>query len=106
MQPNPRAETSRLLFPSLRFCITSPFRAGVRLRHCVCTLLLAPASGWNPFPRAESTNEGVCVLISEKIGSFVQLEDGVVEIVASKLVTRFLQNTLEAGSCVLQAPLE
>src|SRR5438105_2247093 len=26
MQPSPSAETSRLLFPSLRFCIVSPFR--------------------------------------------------------------------------------
>src|SRR5580704_13731249 len=26
MQPRPRAETSRLLFPSLRFCIVSPLR--------------------------------------------------------------------------------
>src|SRR5713101_3948811 len=28
MQPNPRAETSKLLFPSLRFCIVSPSRQG------------------------------------------------------------------------------
>src|SRR5512134_3907684 len=27
MQPNPRAETSRLLFPSLRFCIAFSFQA-------------------------------------------------------------------------------
>src|SRR6185437_171878 len=26
MQPSPMAETSRLLFPSLRFCIASPFQ--------------------------------------------------------------------------------
>src|SRR5579862_729076 len=26
MQPNPRADTSRLLFPSLRFCIVAPIR--------------------------------------------------------------------------------
>src|SRR6476660_4204759 len=28
MQPSPRAETSRLLFPSLRFCIVSPYHLG------------------------------------------------------------------------------
>src|SRR6266404_2022298 len=31
MQPSPIADTSRLLFPSLRFCIVSPF--GVRFPH-------------------------------------------------------------------------
>jgi hypothetical protein len=52
-------------------------------------LFLAPASGWNSFPRAESTDEGARVLVSQKVGSFIQLENGVVEIVASKLVTGF-----------------
>src|SRR5207245_9810002 len=34
MQPSPRAETSKLLFPSLRFCIVSPSRQdqGLRIR--------------------------------------------------------------------------
>jgi hypothetical protein len=40
-------------------------------------------------PIAESANEGVSVLVSEKVGSLIQLEDGVIEIVASKLVTSF-----------------
>src|SRR2546428_704093 len=30
MQPSPRAETARLLLPSLRFCITSPLQMGER----------------------------------------------------------------------------
>jgi len=51
--------------------------------------LLSPASGWNSFPSAKSANEGVGVLVSEKIGGLIQLEDGVVEIVARKLVTSF-----------------
>jgi hypothetical protein len=38
---------------------------------------------------AESANERVSVLVSEKVGSFIQLEDGVIEVVASKLVTSF-----------------
>jgi hypothetical protein len=41
------------------------------------------------FPSAESTNEGVSVLVSQEVGSFIQFEDGVVEIVASKLMTGF-----------------
>jgi hypothetical protein len=49
--------------------------------------LFSPASGWNSFASAESTNEGVSVLVSEKVCSFIHFEDGVVEIVASKLVT-------------------
>jgi hypothetical protein len=51
--------------------------------------LLAPSSRWNSLPSAESANEGVSVLISEKVGSFVQLEDRVIEIVASQLMTGF-----------------
>src|SRR6476660_6365165 len=39
MQPRPRADTSRLLFPSLRFCIFGSFLAGfsafeIRIRRC------------------------------------------------------------------------
>jgi hypothetical protein len=51
--------------------------------------LFAPASWRNPLPRSESANEGVSVLIPEKVGSFIQFEDGVIEIMASKLVTGF-----------------
>ena len=73
---------------------------------CRCTLHFAPASRWNSFPSAESANEGISVLISEKVSRFIQLENGVVEIVASKLVASFFQNALEAGTFVLQAPLQ
>ena len=41
MQPRPIADTSRLLFPSLRFCIISPSTFGTRLRCCVCPLFVA-----------------------------------------------------------------
>src|SRR2546428_12844643 len=69
MQPSPRAETSRLLFPSLRFCIAIPSTNGRRLRRCLCPLFFTPASGRNSFPSAESANEGACVLISEEAGT-------------------------------------
>jgi hypothetical protein len=52
-------------------------------------VFLAPAGGWNSFPRAESANEGAGVLVSEKVGSFIQFEDGVIEIVPSKQVASF-----------------
>jgi hypothetical protein len=51
--------------------------------------LFAPSSRWNSLPIAESANEGVSVLISEKVGSFIQFEDRVIKIVASKLMTGF-----------------
>src|ERR1035441_9147979 len=102
MQPRPMAETSRLLFPSVRFCIASPYKLvfleiGSQLRCCSCTVFLPPASRWNPLPSAESTNEGVSVLVSEKVSSFIQLENGIVEIAASKQVTSFVSNALKAG---------
>jgi hypothetical protein len=53
-------------------------------------VFLPPASRWNPLPSAESTNEGVSVLVSEKVSSFIQLENGIVEIAASKQVTSFV----------------
>jgi hypothetical protein len=65
-----------------------------------------PASGWNSFPPAECANEGVSVLVSQEVGTFMQLEHGVIEIVASKLVTSFFLIALEAGSFVLQTPLQ
>src|SRR2546427_3696536 len=102
MHPSPMADTSRLLFPSVRFCIATPYKLVslqnlAQLRCCPCTVFLAPAGWWNSFPRAESANEGVSVLVSEKVGSFIQFEDGVIEIVASKLVTGLFLNALEAG---------
>jgi len=48
-----------------------------------------PAGRWDSLPSAESTNERVSVLVSQEVGSFIQFEDGVVEIVASKLMTGF-----------------
>jgi len=53
-----------------------------QLECCPCTVFLAPAGGWNSFPRAESAHEGVGVLVPENVGSFIQFKDGVVEIVA------------------------
>src|SRR5947207_14174705 len=50
MQPRPMADTSRSLFPSLRFCIISPSTFGTRLRRCVCPVFFAPLGGWNSFP--------------------------------------------------------
>src|SRR5205085_6301712 len=41
MQPRPMADTSRLLFPSLRFCIISPSTFGTRLRRYVWPLFFA-----------------------------------------------------------------
>ena len=40
------------------------------------------------LPSAEIANEGVCVFISEKKGSFIQLEDGVVGIMSSQAPAR------------------
>jgi hypothetical protein len=51
--------------------------------------LVAPRGGRNAFPAAKRADKGVSVLISEKVGSFVQLEDRVIEIVASQLMTGF-----------------
>src|ERR1035437_2622755 len=93
MQPSPMADTSKLLFPSLRFCIVSPYKSNwSRLRCCPCTLLFAPSSRWNSLPSAESANEGVSVLISEKVSRFIQLKNGVIEIVASQLMTGFFRS--------------
>src|SRR3981081_3073404 len=110
MQPRPMADTSRLPFPSLRFFIASPSKSfslhWAQLRCCPGTLLFAPTGGWDSFPSAESANKGVSVLVSKKVGSFIQLEDGIIEIVASKLVTGFFENALKAGPFFLQAPLQ
>src|ERR1039458_3210780 len=106
MQPSPRADTSKLLFPSLRFCIVSPYKSNwSRLRCCPCTLF-APSSRWNSFPSAESANEGVSVLVPEKVGGFIQLEARVIKIVASELVTGFFENALKTGLFVLQTSLQ
>src|ERR1700722_15891891 len=79
MQPKPKADSSKLLFPSFRFCIVSPYKSNwSRLRCCPCTLLFALSSRWNSLPSVESANEGVSVLISEKVGSFIQFEDRVI----------------------------
>src|SRR6516162_11669950 len=106
MQPRPIADTSRLLLPSLRLCMNSPSTKGARLRYCSCALFFAPASRWNSFPRAESADEGVGVLISEKIGRFTQLENGIIEVVARKSTPRLLQKALEARACVPQTALQ
>src|SRR6202007_819416 len=105
MQPRPMTDHSRLFLPSSRFFIASPYKTNwARLRRCPCPLLFAPAGRWDPFPSAEGAHEGVSVLVSEQVSSFIQLEDGVIEIVASKLVTGFVENALEARPLFLQAP--
>jgi hypothetical protein len=48
------------------------------------------------------SNEGVSVLVSEKISGFIQLEDGVAKIVAGKLVAGFFKNTLKTGPFVCE----
>src|SRR5207245_11487816 len=98
MQPRPMADTSRLLFPSLRFFITLSFLLvnWALLRGCLRTLVFAPASGWNSFPSAESANEGVSVLVSEKVRSFIPLEHGVIETVATHVTTTPSPNALAA----------
>ena len=84
----------------------SDFDEGTRLRYRSGALSFAPASRWNSFPRAESANKGVGVLISEKIGCFTQFEGGIIEVVARKSAPCLLQNALEARACVLQTPLQ
>jgi|HubBroStandDraft_6_1064221.scaffolds.fasta_scaffold172150_2 hypothetical protein len=39
------------------------------------------------LPGAKSANERVRVLLSEKIGGFIQLQGGIIDIAASKLTT-------------------
>jgi hypothetical protein len=39
------------------------------------------------LPGAKSATERVRVLLSEKIGGFIQLQGGIIDIVASKLTT-------------------
>jgi hypothetical protein len=53
------------------------------------------------FDPAESADEGIGILISEKIGSFTQFENGIIEVVARKSPPRLFQNALEARACVL-----
>ena len=69
-------------------------------------MCFTPVPWRNAFPTAESANKGVCVLISEKVGGFVQFKDGVAQIMASHLMTRLVEHALKAGSRVLQAPLK
>ncbi|MCU1291477.1 MAG: hypothetical protein JWP08_327 [Bryobacterales bacterium] len=73
--------------------------------HCLCTARFSPVPGRHSLPRAESANEGACVLIAKKVGGFVRFKDGVAQIMASHLMTRFVEHAVEAGSRVLQAPL-
>src|ERR1700736_1013638 len=58
MHPSPMADTSRLLFPSLRFCIVSPFRrsvlgAGVAESHLMAARakMVPSLPPINPEPR-------------------------------------------------------
>ena len=42
----------------------------------------APVGWWGTFPGAEGSDEGVGVFVAEEVGGFVELEEGVVEVVA------------------------
>jgi hypothetical protein len=51
---------------------------------------LFPPSRWgNSLPSAKSPDKGISIHISEEVGGLIQLEDWIVEILASKLVARF-----------------
>src|SRR5215469_4405040 len=88
------------------FALFSPCDESQWLRCSQCTLLFAPAGRRNTFPRAEGANKRISVLVSEKVGSFIQLEIRIIEIVASELMTGFVEHALEAAPFFLQAPLE
>src|SRR5579875_326248 len=122
MQPRPRAETSRLLFPSVRFCIFTPgdvfggiglWNCGLpgscvvlRLRGCGGSMRFSPVAGGNALPGAEGADERVCVFVAEEIGGLVQLKDRVAEVVAGHLMAGLVQDALEAGAGILKAALK
>src|SRR5260370_35364433 len=92
MQPRPIAETSRLLFPSLRFCMTSPFELSFSWSD---RATLLPLRGFaraseraELLPSAKSPDRGISILIPQEVGSLIQLEDRIVGILASRLVAR------------------
>jgi len=90
--PCSRARLRTLPNCFFQVCVSSLIlltRSRAQLRCCPRRLLFAPASRRNSFPTAQSANERVSALVSPKLDSFLQFEDGVVAIVASKLMTRF-----------------
>jgi hypothetical protein len=73
---------------------------------CVRLLSSAPVGGGNPLPDAEGADEGIRILIAEKIGGFVQLKHRIGKVMAGQLVTGLLQHLLETRACVLQVTLQ
>src|SRR5262245_32504120 len=104
MQPSPTAETSRLLRPSLRFCIRSH-----RQRPCPRTrraaMTRAPFTGGAALPAVERTEEGMGILIPQQVGGLVELERRVLQVVAGQLAARLLHQSLERCAVLRQSPL-
>jgi hypothetical protein len=60
------------------------------------TVSLAPIARRYAFPSSESATERVRVFKTKQIGGFVQLQDGIGEVIPRHLVPGFIQDALEA----------
>src|SRR5438067_954321 len=105
MQPRPIADTSRLLFPSLRFFIASPSNDPIDWPGYDAALedVFHASEPAERLPkRGKRGRKSSPPHNLRRFSSFVQLKDRVVEIVPRKLVASFfLQNALKSRTFIL-----
>src|SRR5438093_1903906 len=126
MQPSPIAETPRLLFPSLRFCIVSPSKPVGLARHTgavtftvIRKLVVTPSalsSAWTvrrsplawrrSLPLEKCKDKGVGIFVSQQIGSVGQLERGLAQVVLCHFPPGLLDQAVKRNSFFKQAPLQ
>src|ERR1700736_4813560 len=76
------------------------------LHHLCRSMCFPPVTRRNAFPAPECASKRIWIFEAQEIGCLVQLQSGVAEVVSSHLVTRLIENALEARARVLQTTLQ
>src|SRR6266481_1084436 len=121
MHPRPMAETSRLLFPSLRFSIFEllsvlmvikyPFRcchvpySKSQRRNLGVAMPRAPFPGRSAFPSLKGAKERVGIPITQKEGNPVQFDGTLFEIVVRQLTPGVFYKLLKGDVPIVKSAL-